>query len=243
MNRRTIEALVLAAPLALAVSCSGKAVQPISGKLALDTFRGSVTSVRASRPGAGAIVVPIAGDGAFALSLPAGRQYRLEFLGPDGVPRLVFPRKAGSLQWRFDVRGPGQTFDLGVVRYVGDPKNMTVAFTRAQTLQAPDASAPANADVDCEDGHDKKTGAVCVDDDHDHQDGCLDGKDDGQANDAECVDGKDSKTGQPCTDDEGATPPATAAVADHNLPAAIGSCQEQDNGENNDKGGHGKSED
>jgi hypothetical protein len=47
------------------------------------------------------------------------------------------------------------------------------------------------------------------------------------------VDGADATTGAPCVDDDAADLPGEAAVADHNLPPALG-CGDEGNGENED---------
>ncbi len=227
MYRNTLRSFWLLVPVALAASCSsGSTSQPISGKLALDTFDGPVATVRASRLGANSIVAPVAADGSFALTLPRGKHYRLEFVGPSGAPRLVYPRHAGSIDSWFDVRGGGRRFDLGMVRYIGDPKDMPIAFTRVEV----------SSDVDCENGRDKKTGAVCVDDDNDENESCGD-DDDGDNDDVECENGKDAKTGLACEDGGSSSSSPTivaVAVADHNVPAVIGGCDDE-NEDDDDK--------
>ncbi len=243
MAKNTRLFLIALAPLALTAACSGNkgTVQPISGKLALSTFDGSVTRIRAMRSGVAAVEAPVAADGTFALSLPKGAGYRLEFLkSTAGSARLVFPRQAGALQWTFDVLGAGTTFDLGTVRYVGDPKGLTVTFVAAQTVSDADGGTATHPESECEDGKDR-TGAVCVDDqDEGHHGGkCQAGKsdsNDGGADDSECENGKDTKTGLACqdTEDDGKSPPAAAAVADHNLPAAIGACGGEGGDDKND---------
>ncbi len=237
MKTVTLHALVMGAVMA---GCSGSSKpQPISGTVAQSTFGQPVTQVQAVRAGKAAIVAPVAADGSFTLQLPAGKQYRLEFLSA-GQTRLVFPRKVGALDWRFDVLGGGKTFDLGMVRNVGDPANMSVTFVQGQTLQSTMTTA-AGGNVECEDGKDAKTGAVCIDDDDndgDNQSCDKDDDDEGDDDDVECEDGKDAKTGAACADDDAddaaaTTAPTSAAVADHNIPPAIGSCG-NDDGEDND---------
>jgi hypothetical protein len=229
MLRSTTGLFVTIASCALLGGCAKDNVQPISGKVALQTFDGPVTTVSAVRPGGTPVVARVGLDGAFQIAVPRGKGYHLEFAGPSRVPYLVFPRTAGSLTWTFDVRGRGTRFDVGTVRYVGDPKGMPVSFVtrQKQTAAEPDAGAKEEED-ECEDGKNEKTGAVCVDDDDDkgkkHEE-C----DDDDADD--CVNGTNPKTGTPCT-----PPPApgSAAVADHNLPSVMGTCQDDEDDDKDD---------
>jgi hypothetical protein len=186
------------------LGCSGdRGVQPISGRILLASFPGALTGVRASRPGAPAIEAAIGSDGAFLLPLGAGRRYRIDFPMAGGSASLVYPRKAGSTDFRFHVRGGGARFDLGMVRYMGTPDQLTVVFKQAQTATPATDPGP---DVDCENGRDEKTGAVCADDNHqDEGDSCDEGES-----------GPD--------DPADSAPPAGVAVADQNIPPAVGSC-------------------
>jgi hypothetical protein len=196
----------------VAVGCTGKSgVQPISGQVSLASFPGAVTKVRASRAGAAAIEAPVGADGTFLLPLTAGRGYRIDFPIDGASASLVFPRKTGSTDYRFDVRGGGARFDMGMVRYMGPADQLTTVVFRhsaAQTTTPPPADP--GPDVDCENGHDKKTGAVCADDDQQDQ-------------------------GDSCGDEGGpgdtTAPPATVAVADQNVPPAVGSCSDEGDSE------------
>jgi hypothetical protein len=151
--------------------------------------------------------VAVRGDGSFTLSLTKGRQYQIEFLNSAGQPVLVMPRKVGSLDSRFDVRGGGAPFDMGKVRYIGDAGHINVVF-RAQTQSTP--AAPDN--VECEDGKDPQTGAICAD------------EPDGQ-NNQQC--GDNQQEGEQVDGTPPPPPPGSAAVADKNVPAAIGDCSDE----------------
>jgi hypothetical protein len=228
--------------LSLAGACARDRVQPISGQVALATFDGPVTTVRAVRPSGAAIVAPVGAGGAFQILVPRGKGYHLEFAGPSGIPILVFPHAAGALTWTFDVRGRGTRFDVGTVRYVGNPAGMPVTFVirQGETLQEPDGGAKENGDDDCEDGKDLKTGAICVDDD-DHDKGKGKGDDeceDDDDHDGDCVNGTNAETGAPC---KPAPAPSAAAVADRNLPAVMGSCADDDD-KDDDKNDDDKNE-
>jgi hypothetical protein len=234
MDRITTKRLLAVLTLALAVGCAKERVQPISGKVALQTFDGAVTAVRVVAPGGAPIVGRVGLDGSFSVKVPRGKHYHLELTGPSGASYLVFPRAAAPLGWTFDVRGRGQPFDLGMVRYVGNPLETTYTFVTRQkeTLSSPDGGAEHE---DCEDGKNAQTGATCVDDDDDDDDkGKAECDDDDGPDDDDCVNGANPKTGAPCT-----PPPApgAAAVADHNLPPVMGSC-EDDEDDKDDHEGH-----
>ena len=83
---------------------------------------------------------------------------RLEFLSASGLPVLIFPRRSGALELSFDVRSAAAPFDLGAVRYVGSPAGLGHSFSSRIT--------EPNAEIECEDGIDARTGAVCADDDN-----------------------------------------------------------------------------
>lgn len=226
-----------------AAACQGSpAPQVVSGTVALSSFPTPVAVARAVQAGRPVVESPVAADGGFSLTIPAGRGYRIEFAASSGGPALVFPRHAGGVTASFDVRGNGAPFDLGAVRYIGDPASWTFAFA---------STTPGDTDtLQCEDGIDLATGAACVDDGAEELGGqCEEG--DGEGGDHECVDGIDPATGAWCDGGPAANPandptetgcsdgvdpvtglpcvagdeeglPSEAAVADHNLPASIG---------------------
>ncbi len=212
---------------ALAVGCSSSTPQVVSGRVERAGFPAQVDAVRVVRSGSAVVESTVASDGSFSLTIPPGKGYRIELVS-SGQPGLVFPRQTGVIDAAFTIRNGTKPFDLGMVRFVGD------AATRTYK-QGP---ATGGDDVECEDGVDPN-GAVCVDDDDEEGATC---ESDGGA---DCVDGIDSATGQECdggptanqndgeTDDgesdDGALP-GQAAVADHNLPAAIG-CSDGEEGD------------
>lgn len=209
------------APILIAtlVACGSSAPpQTITGRVDGATFTSPISSIRASRPGA-VIEAPVAGDGSFSIVLPAGSGYRIELVTAAGQPGLVFPRTAGTIDVAFDIRGGTQPFDLGMVRFLGDATSQPFVFK---------SSTGSDGDVECEDGVDPN-GSVCVDDDDDEGATCEN---------HECEDGLDPN-GQECDGGPGANQddgaegdgdgeaeddalPEEAAVAEHNLPAAIG---------------------
>jgi len=212
----------------VSVGCgSSVGSQTVSGRVAQDTFATPVDLVTAVRKGSAVVDAPVGPDGAFTITIPSGSGYRIELSSAATRAGLVSPRSSGAIDVSFAVRGSGvSAFDLGMVRYIGDPT--TTIFK--QTGGAGDGD-----DVECEDGIDPTTNAVCVDDDEAENgtcegddgetddDGVEDGTDDGETDDDGIEDGTDDGE----TDDDG---PQAAAVADHNLPAALG-CDDGEEGD------------
>jgi hypothetical protein len=214
--------VVLLLSSTVAAGCSGGGgTQPIAGQLALASFPVSVTAVRASQPGGASVQAPVGIDGRFLLALGAGKRYRIEFLSATGAPVLALPRKTGGMDYRFDVRGHGPLFDVGMVRYVGAPASATVVFKQFQTAAGSGSSPAATTDtdnLDCENGRDKATGAVCADDNSEDPGGACAGEGDSTAG----------------PDEEKTDPPAAVAVADKNIPPAVGGCDGEGEGEGSD---------
>lgn len=229
MKDKSIRALPVFA-LALAGGCASQtSPQVVSGRVDATTFPATVTTAQVLRAGQVVAEAPVAADGSFSLTIPAGANYHIAFASATGKPGLVFPRSVGTIDVSFAVRGGGAPFDLGMVRYVGDPTGHTYVYN----------AAPADGDdIECEDGIDPNTGAVCVDDDDEGAGSC-----EGDGDDSNCEDGIDPATGAECdggpsantdggaeeadgeTEDDAV--PGEAAVADHNLPASVG-CGEDD---------------
>jgi hypothetical protein len=221
-------------PLASLAACSGSSAPPqtVTGRIDGASFKSPVSAVRASRAGS-VVEAPVSADGSFSITIPAGTGYRIELVAASGQPGLVFPRSAGTIDVSFDVRAGTKPFDLGLVRFVGDANAHPFVFK---------TTGGSDGDGECEDGVDPN-GAVCVDDNDDEGASC---------DNHECVDGIDPSNGQECdggpgaNQDDGETAdegdgdgetdddalPAEAAIAEHNLPAAVG-CDDGD-GETND---------
>ncbi|MEZ4224741.1 MAG: hypothetical protein R3B13_27565 [Polyangiaceae bacterium] len=233
---RHLHGLALAAALG-GCSSSPPDEQVIAGRASLVSFPAPLTEVQAVRPSGIIARSKIGTDGSFELTVPPGAGYQLVFVGASNVP-LVFPRSTGGVDTRFDIRAGGKAFDLGAVRYIGDPGTRAYVFGGVSPTPRTLAGSTAGAnDVECEDGTDTNTGAVCVDDEDEEGAGvCEDGEGDG----VDCVDGIDPATGLECDGGPAANAndgaeasgaeaetPTEAAVADHNLPAAMG-CEEDD---------------
>lgn len=256
--------MVMGSLLALALGgCTGGvgAEQALLGRADLSTFPGSVTEVSVLRGNDVVATAPLGPDGSFRLDVPVGTGYRLQLHGAN-VSTLVFPRAAGAIDSRFDLRSAGPAFDLGTLRWVGDPTMRTYAFISSAAPGAPGAPA----DVECENGLDP-SGAACIDDDADDASGTCEADDDTEVDDdaevdddgetaddagadpdsVDCEDGIDPASGLECdggpranTDDgseagapEEASETRDAVVADHNLPSVMG-CSEDDEDDESD---------
>ena len=244
--RKIHRCLSLVALLAVA-GCGQPAAkkQVVRGQAALESFPETVTQVRAARGRSTVSLSGLSSDGSFSLSLPAGTRYELVFVGAGQVP-LVFPRSSGSIDRSFDVQGAGKPFDLGSIRYVGDLSQQTFAFSHFGATSQASTDSSAAGEANCEDGVDTSTGAVCVDDDDEGAAAIACGGDSEADDDAvDCVDGIDAATGLECDGgpaanaddgaddeeaaDENGTATGEGAVADHNLPSAMGCSAVDDN--------------
>lgn len=245
--------MALLAPLSALLACDSgnNQTQPVTGKLAQATFPAPVTSVRARRPGAADILAPVDSKGAFTLSLPPGKSYRLDFLAGGEGARLVFPRKRGVLDSTFEVRGAGPAIDVGAVRYVGDARKRTFAFSSA-------ADVPTDACEEAEELVDAQAGVVCVNDPAPGEGGSC--GEVGETGVGESSGGQGTNVGEteeggqgvvgptgaaeggqgvvgPTGADEGEAWVGETAVAENNLPAALGCEGESGVGEVGDEGG------
>lgn len=200
------------------IGCGSSEPQVVSGRVAQNTFTVPIDHVAVIQAGSTVTQAPVAADGAFTLSIPTGSGYRIELSSAASRAGLVSPRTSGTLDKTFTVRGHTAAFDLGAVRYIGDPTMKVFKQTGTTT---------GDGDGECEDGIDPTTNAVCVDDAEEGAQTC-----DGETNDGETNDnGTEDGTNDGETADDG---PADAAVADHNLPSAIGCDGGDGDGESND---------
>ncbi len=163
--------------LAVLFSACSESQQPLTGTVAQETFSSPITTVLASRADGTSLDAAVAADGSFTLNLPKGTGYRLDFANASGNTTLVFPRSAGGTQWRFDVASAGSAFDMGRVRQVGDPRDLRVSFAHAKVKKDGNAGAQdGDREVECLNGQDPVTGAVCVEDADDQDLACHEGK-------------------------------------------------------------------
>lgn len=234
---------LIALSLLVFVACGAPTpgTQTVSGTAALETFPTPPNSVRAVSSSV-VIEVPLLADGAFSLDLPTGQKYKIEFTGASSPSSLVMPRNTGTVDSVFLVRASSAPFDLGTVRYIGDPSSATFHFT----TRAADTSGDSDTDqYECEDGVDPNTGEVCVDDNDEQGAGECASETDSDTDQTECEDGIDPVTGLECDggpaankqdgnegnaeEDSGAEKVSDAAVADHNLPPSVGCPGDADN--------------
>ena len=243
-----------------APSTSG-AKQLITGQAALSTFPDGVTGVRVVQGAEVIATGDVASDGTFSLNVPKGVNYRVEILQNGEPVTLVFPRAAGGVEGNFDVKGAGTAFNLGTVRYIGDPSASTFRFKRSTSQlmseQAdpgatdpgatdpgatdPGATDPGTTDPEmnevdedeeCEDGVDS-TGAICIDDDHDDDDGGI-CEDDGEDEHEDAEDGTEGEEETAEAEDEEEPVITEAAVPEHNIPEAVGCENDDDDDDDHD---------
>ena len=188
-------------------ACTGGSTQILSGRVA-PGFPTPITQVRVV---AGTRVVasaPVAADGSFRLSVPAGSGYAIRLVG-SGQSALVFPRHSGAIDTTFAIRAAGVSFDLGGLHYVGSAGTTHFAFhDQGGTGSGSGGSCDGN-------DHDS-SGATCVDDGDTSGGTCGSGGEqegDGSDSGAGSDDGSDSGGGSDSSgSDDG------DAVAEHNFP-------------------------
>jgi hypothetical protein len=146
--------------------------QVISGVVAQDTFPSPVTTVRVVSAGNVVTEAAVGSQGGFVFALPVGKGYSIEFVSGSRRPGLVFPRKAGGIDATFDIADSQSAFDMGTVRYIGDPSALGFKYVTDYDNDEGD-----NDDVECEDGIDLETGLPCVDDNAEDE-ACEDDDDD-----------------------------------------------------------------
>jgi hypothetical protein len=126
MFRLTMSTMVFAT---LAVTgCASDPGQTISGRVKAGSFPEPITHVRAIG-NTSTVQAPVAADGSFAITLPAGERYRIEMVSAVRRSDLLFPRPTtGTLDTSFYIASSGAAFDLGGVQYVKDPATSTTIF-------------------------------------------------------------------------------------------------------------------
>lgn len=211
--------LIVLAVAAAFSGCSSTPASPhvVSGTVEQRTFATPIDQVAVVRAGAPVVIGQVTPAGEFSLTIPPGSGYRLELTSPADRSGLVNPRVSGVLDATFAVRGGGAPFSVGLVRSIGTTTGVTFHY------------GPAAGE--CEDGK-TASGQVCVDDQQ--AESCNEGDSggsDGETNDGET----DGEPADGETNDDG-NAPASASVADHNIPSSIG-C-----GDGGDSGGDHQNE-
>jgi hypothetical protein len=189
--------------LPLAVGCSSSQPQVLTGRVA-PGFPAAVTSVNIIKGSSIVASAPVAADGSFRLSVPAGSSYSIRLVS-TGQTALVFPRHSGTVASTFAIRSGGVSFDLGAIYYLG---------TSTPTFAFHDGASSGTCDGE---DHDS-SGATCVDD--------------GDATEGTCDAGdSESESGDGSDGGSDAAEPADSgdAVAEHNFPAD-GCADGNDNG-------------
>jgi hypothetical protein len=218
MNRWLVSACVLG----LVVACgqkTGTSTSNVDGQLQSGTFPSAPTAVDAVDETGAHTRTPVAADGSFHLSLTKGHTYRLAIVMAAGSEPLVFPRSASKLDTTVRISSGAARVALGAVHHVA---SAPATGFQLRSAGAPSTGAPCDgecvddqsgatcddgnqgqdnqADGECVDGKDAKTGAACTDEadsadptqpmaipEHDAPDdvgGCNDGADDeGETND------------------------------------------------------------
>ena len=118
--------------------------QVVRGRVDVSTFPAAATRIELSQAGIIVQSVALAIDGTFLLEVPFGQNYSLHVTGDDSRVTLVFPRSSGDLDTTFDVLAGGSDFEMGAIRYVGDPTLGTfdvVSGRQAKSNSADDAAA------------------------------------------------------------------------------------------------------
>ena len=190
------------------LACSSKTSAPsassqISGRVDAATFAlGAPTGLDAVDEVNVRTHAALAGDGSFQLALAKGHAYRLVALTPKGEEPIVFPRANGHLDQTFRISSGAAVVALGSVRHFDRaPATFSVADDGKTSCEGGRAGASDQADGECENGKDQKTGLACTDaEENDAADpaqpmavpernpptdvaGCEDGADDGETAD------------------------------------------------------------
>lgn len=201
---------------AIAACSSSGAPQVVRGRVDSATFPRAVDQVVAIANGKTIASAALGAQGEFSLALPANASYRIELTSAASRVGLVQPRASGTIDVSFAVKGSAAPFDMGMVRWVGAATSTTYHQT-----------STSDGDGECENGVDAATGQPCVDD---NSAACE--ANDGETNDGETNDDGEARDGDGETNDDGEASdgdgetdddaPGDSAIAEHNLPSAIG---------------------
>jgi hypothetical protein len=170
--RSILMTIALVAATAFVLGCDlapTSTPQMINGVVSQGTFPAPVTSVRVVSTAKVVYEAQVDVHGAFSLIVPTGTAYEIELLSGSDSAGLVFPRAAGGIDAAFDVAASQAPFDVGAVRYIGDPSALGFKYVQSQVDGETDTD-----NVECEDGIDPATGEVCVDD-QEEDNACDDG--------------------------------------------------------------------
>jgi hypothetical protein len=206
--------------------------EEFKGRLGSDWDGQAPTSIRAS---SGKSYEAAIANGEFRLEVLGRESYRFTVVRGDGssVP-LLFPRAGGATNEWLAVSG-GTTFDFGYLRYIAPFQATTVEVS---TRSSTSGGLGTEGEHECEDGIDPNTGASCVEENDeaescegDDEEGEHEDEDERDEDDIECENGVDARTGLACEDedDDHVESSEEAALPDHVPPSGVGSCDDDDN--------------
>jgi hypothetical protein len=192
--------------------CAADSGQTITGRVHAGSFPEPITHVNAIGTTT-TVRAPVAADGSFSITLPAGERYRIEMVSALRTSDLVFPRPAtGTLDTSFYIAGTGAAFDLGGVQYIKDPASSTTIFDTGSG--GGEDGSGGGQDTGTGGGQDTGTGG-------------------GQDGGGSC--------GSSSSESDGAGVSEDGAVAEHTPDAALNCDGDGDGGGEGDAGGEGDS--
>lgn len=192
---------------ALLAGCGAGTPALITGTINQASFPSPLTHMSVLSSTGARTTINVAPNGAFEARLMPGNAYRFEFLSTN-TGALIFPRSSGKIDAAFAVVGT-TTLDLGNVKYIGNPKDHTYAFT--STTGSGGTGSSNEVEVD--------DSATCqTDDAAGSADSSGGDASSGDANSGGDISKSEAETETEKVDSE----PAEAAVADHNAPSEAG---------------------
>lgn len=209
----------------------------VSGALSVASFPAAPTAIHAVDETGASAEARVDSAGRFQLALAKGHTYRFTVALASSSEPIVFPRASNRLDMTVRISAGSATIDLGSIRHFDAAPASGFKVKSSSATTSSNENEDDEADGECVDGKDAKSGAVCVDDDDKH--GCGENGHDDHGGDGECENGKDAKTGAACTDeddadDDAADPTKPMAVPEHNAPDEVASCTGDGDGEKED---------
>ena len=153
----------------------------IDGTVATATFPGAVTHLEAKSEAGVVTGAPLDAAGRFSLILEKGHSYSLSVATSSATTPLVFPRSSGRIDRAVSVSKGAAHVDVGTVRFLphapvggfsaatgsmvcpGVASSEMGCVDDAARVRCDGESAHEAPDGECENGHDKATGAACSD--------------------------------------------------------------------------------
>ena len=153
----------------------------IDGSVATEMFPVAVTHIESKSESGAVTVAPLDRQGQFSVVLEKGHTYSLSVAAGGTRTPLVFPRSSGRVDRTVSVSKGASHVDIGTVRWlarapIGGFSAATGSLVcpgvasadmgcvdDAPRVRCDGDSAPETPDGECENGHDKATGAACSD--------------------------------------------------------------------------------